>query len=141
MDSNTTDAQHRRYRYGNQPSIAQWNLVQLANALYPLVGAVEPLQEALEHYAQRFEATWSQMMATKLGLTNLEDRKDRDLAEQALALLQTVETDMTLFWRELAKVNFELPVDEKGALVRPNECRLSAGSDDNRPTSVFHRLC
>ena len=110
---NTTDAQHRRYRYGNQPSIAQWNLVQLANALYPLVGAVEPLQEALEHYAQRFEATWSQMMATKLGLTNLEDRKDRDLAEQALALLQTVETDMTLFWRELAKVNFELPVAEK----------------------------
>ena len=110
---NTTDAQHRRYRYGNQPAIAQWNLVQLANALYPLVGAVEPLQEALEHYAQHFEAKWSQMMATKLGLTNLMDHRDRELAEQALAVLQTVETDMTLFWRELANVNFESSVDEK----------------------------
>ena len=32
---NTTDAQGRRYRYGHQPQIALWNLVQLANALYP----------------------------------------------------------------------------------------------------------
>ena len=110
---NTTDAQHRRYRYGNQPAIAQWNLVQLANALYPLVGAVEPLQEALENYAQHFEAKWSQMMATKLGLTNLKDQRDRELAEQALAVLQTVETDMTLFWRELANVDFDSSVDEK----------------------------
>ena len=32
---NTTDAEGRRYRYGNQPQIAQWNLVRLANALLP----------------------------------------------------------------------------------------------------------
>ena len=109
---NTTDAQHRRYRYGNQPAVAQWNLVQLANALYPLVGAVEPLQEALANYAQRFETNWSQMMASKLGFRDLEDQKDRDLAEEALMVLQTVETDMTLFWRELAKVNFEASVNK-----------------------------
>src|SRR4051812_24775649 len=34
---NTTDAQGRRYAYGNQPQIAQWNLLQLANAVYPLL--------------------------------------------------------------------------------------------------------
>ena len=34
---NTTDAEGRRYCYGNQPQIALWNLVRLANALYPLV--------------------------------------------------------------------------------------------------------
>ena len=34
---NTTDAGGRRYRYGNQPQIAQWNLVRLANALFPLI--------------------------------------------------------------------------------------------------------
>ena len=33
---NTTDAEGRRYCYGNQPQIALWNLVRLANALYPL---------------------------------------------------------------------------------------------------------
>ena len=29
---NTTDAGNRRYRYSQQPAIAQWNLMQLANA-------------------------------------------------------------------------------------------------------------
>src|SRR5688572_12229981 len=37
---NTTDAQGRRYRFGQQPQIALWNLLQLANALYPLIGEV-----------------------------------------------------------------------------------------------------
>src|SRR5210317_442900 len=32
---NTTDGEGRRYCYGAQPEIAQWNLVQLANALHP----------------------------------------------------------------------------------------------------------
>ena len=40
---NTTDAQGRRYCYGNQPHIAQWNLARLAEAL---LGFVE--REALE---------------------------------------------------------------------------------------------
>ena len=34
---NTTDAEGRRYCYGNQPHIAQWNLARLAEALLPLV--------------------------------------------------------------------------------------------------------
>ena len=47
---NTTDAQGRRYRYINQPQIALWNLAQLGNAIYPLVDAVEPLQQGLDTY-------------------------------------------------------------------------------------------
>ena len=102
---NTTDAQQRRYRFGNQPSVAHWNLLQLANALYPLVGEVEPLEEALEHYSQHFEKSWSTMMAAKLGLPSLADPRDSELAESVLTLLQSVETDMTIFWRELANVD------------------------------------
>ncbi len=44
---NTTDATGRRYRFGNQPAIAHWNLAQLANAIYPIIGQVEPLQAVL----------------------------------------------------------------------------------------------
>lgn len=102
---NTTDAQHRRYRFGNQPSVAQWNLLQLANALFPLVEKIEPLQEALELYRHRFESKWSAMMAQKLGLPDLEEAPDKALAEEALGVLQTVETDMTIFWRELSRVS------------------------------------
>tara|TARA_Y100000766_G_scaffold282257_1_gene295194 strand:- start:3011 stop:4132 length:1122 start_codon:yes stop_codon:yes gene_type:complete len=102
---NTTDAQNRRYRFGNQPAVAQWNLVQLANALFPLVEKVEPLQEALELYGHRFESQWASMMAKKLGLLSLDEAADKALAEDALQVLQTVETDMTIFWRELSSVS------------------------------------
>ena len=44
---NTTDAHGRRYCYGNQPQIAQWNLVRLAEALLPLIADKAPLEQGL----------------------------------------------------------------------------------------------
>ena len=108
---NTTDAAHRRYRFGTQPAIAQWNLMQLANALYPLVGEAEPLQAALDGYVPCFEEKWSVMMAAKLGLPGLESEADRELATGVLEVLRLVETDMTVFWRRLATVDTAESVD------------------------------
>ena len=51
---NTTDAQGRRYCYGNQPQIGLWNVVQLANALIPLVGDKAPLEQALAVYGETY---------------------------------------------------------------------------------------
>ena len=45
---NTTDAQGRRYSFGNQPYIAHWNLAQLAQSIYPLIGQQELLLNALD---------------------------------------------------------------------------------------------
>ena len=42
---NTTDSRERRYRFGNQPQIVLWNLVQLANALHPLTEDTEPCRK------------------------------------------------------------------------------------------------
>ena len=100
---NTTDASGRRYCYGRQPQIAQWNLLRLANALYPLIGEEEPIQEALGTYGHAIESTYRQMVANKLGL---EDRPDENavLFESLLAVMQLTETDMTLFYRGLANV-------------------------------------
>jgi serine/tyrosine/threonine adenylyltransferase len=100
---NTTDARDRRYRFANQPQIAFWNLTQLANALYPLFDAVEPLQEGLNNYAKSFEQGWNSMMASKLGLAQYQSATDDDLYADLLQLLQQVETDMTLFFRQLAQ--------------------------------------
>jgi len=115
---NTTDAQNRRYRFGNQPAIAQWNLVQLANALFPLVEKVEPLQEALGHYAHRFENGWSEMMAKKLGLPTLDSPRDSSMAKDVLEVLQAAETDMTIFWRELSNVDCDEAL-EKSVRAEP----------------------
>ena len=102
---NTTDAQGRRYAFGNQPGIAQWNLVQLATALYPLIQRPEPLQEALEMYARRYTESWQQMMVQKLGLVSFDPAADGDLIQTLEELLQQAETDMTIFFRRLADLD------------------------------------
>ncbi len=101
---NTTDAAERRYRYGNQPAVAFWNLGQLANAIYPLIRQVKPLEQALDGYTKAFGEQWQQMMAHKLGLAAYEPDQDDDLFAGLLTLLQAVETDMTIFFRQLAHV-------------------------------------
>jgi uncharacterized protein YdiU (UPF0061 family) len=102
---NTTDAEQRRYRFGQQPQIAYWNLGQLANALYPLFGEAEPLQAGMSAYAETFDREWQRMMADKLGLAVYRPETDEDLIVELLALLQRVETDMTKFFRTLAELD------------------------------------
>jgi uncharacterized protein YdiU (UPF0061 family) len=104
---NTTDAQGRRYRFGNQPAIAYWNLVQLANALYPLIQKAQPLQDALTTYTNTFEQAWQRMMADKLGLMSFNPATDETLVADLTTLLQAAETDMTLFYRDLATLGQE----------------------------------
>ena len=101
---NTTDKAERRYRFSNQPACAFWNLGQLANAIYPLVGEVEALQQALNVFTQVFGEQWQLMMCNKLGLSRFDPDQDDALFAELLAVLQMVETDMTLFFRLLAEV-------------------------------------
>ena len=106
---NTTDAQHRRYRYGAQPEIALWNLHRFAEAIYPLIQDVKPLEDALLHYAQVMQEEHRSMFLKKLGLT--QDRGDADttLIQNLLRCMQSTETDMTLFFRALAKLEVNEP--------------------------------
>ena len=98
---NTTDAQHARYRYGQQGDIALWNLFQLANALYPLIEETASLEKILQQFPQTYEKQWREMMAAKLGFASLR-AGDEVLFEQLEDLLAAVETDMTIFYRLLA---------------------------------------
>lgn len=98
---NTTDAQHRRYRFGQQPAVALWNLARLASALVPVVGDVEPLQAAYDRLASGQQARWDAMMAQKLGLDRHRGPQDGALIDELLQVLGLVETDYTLFFRAL----------------------------------------
>ncbi len=125
---NTTDAQGRRYRFGHQPQIAAWNLVQLANALYPLVGAVEPLQQGIDLYGETYRQGWQAMMAGKLGLNAFDPATDAALIGALEAMLQLAEIDMTLFYRALAEVEGNDETKEElllapllGAFYRPEQ--------------------
>ena len=99
---NTTDAAGRRYRFGHQPQVALWNLVQLANAIYPLIGESEELEQSLDHYRKSFETMWQNTLADKLGFVGYQPETDDDLTSELGSILQMVETDMTIFYRNLA---------------------------------------
>ena len=98
---NTTDRQHKRYRYGNQPNMGLWNLYQLANALYPIIEDVAPLETILKQYTIDFEQQSLTMMKSKLGLS-ISDVDDLQLIQRLEDNLQLVETDMTIFFRNLS---------------------------------------
>ena len=101
---NTTDAQGRRYCYGNQPYMAQWNLTQLANTIFPLIKDEKALQEALDTYRQTFQREWQQTLRAKLGL-HTDEKHDDQLISSLLELLTKTETDMTIFFRNLGNLN------------------------------------
>ncbi len=102
---NTTDAQGRRYRYGNQPEVGLWNLVRLANALYPLIGEAAPLERVLDSYASRYANGWNGALRAKLGLSSAKASDADVIGSELLALLPRIETDMTIFFRLLGDLD------------------------------------
>jgi uncharacterized protein YdiU (UPF0061 family) len=97
---NTTDADGRRYCYGNQPQIGLWNLARFAESLLPLIPK-EDLEAGLEVYGTTYSASFRRALAAKLGLAELDDALVTELFE----LMAAVETDFTLFFRGLSAVS------------------------------------
>jgi uncharacterized protein YdiU (UPF0061 family) len=104
---NTTDAEGRRYCYGNQPHIAQWNLARLAEALLPLVPDKQALEDGLALYADTFSAAWQRALAQKLGVAALDQAGDDELVSELFEVLAERETDFTIFFRNLAVPTLE----------------------------------
>jgi protein adenylyltransferase len=123
---NTTDRQNKRYRFGNQPNIGLWNLLQLANALYPLVEEPEHFETILNQYKTDFETKSLQMMRSKLGLI-IQDKSDARLIADLEECLMLSETDMTIFFRLLA--NYKQGQSENAidciedSFYKPNEIK------------------
>ncbi len=103
---NTTDAQHRRYRYGNQASVALWNLTQLANAIYPLIDEAAPLEKILDGFKEEYLVEYRDMMCSKMGLEKRANL-DAQLIDELKELLENSSIDMTIFFRNMSQ--FDAP--------------------------------
>ena len=101
---------HGRYAYSNQPRMAQWNLARLAQALLPLIHpnidqALDLAHQAIDRFADHYEAQWQSELRAKLGLAASDATEaDTQLAESYLALLHAHQVDHTLGFRQLSHV-------------------------------------
>jgi serine/tyrosine/threonine adenylyltransferase len=105
---NITDATGRRYRFGNQPAVAHWNLAQLARALAPIAGELEPLRRSVDAFPDELSSLYRATMLRKLGLYARRDTTAQDdaLLTSLGALLVAIETDYSLFFRRLVMPTF-----------------------------------
>jgi uncharacterized protein YdiU (UPF0061 family) len=114
---NTTDAATRRYRYGQQPQVAHWNLLQLANAIAPLFADdLTPLQEAIDGYGERYRHEFEAMLAARLGWGTWRDGDDELTGALFQALVRT-EVDQVIFFRDLARVPADEAVTDEALLA------------------------
>jgi uncharacterized protein YdiU (UPF0061 family) len=102
-----------RYAYGNQPTIAKWNLARFAETLLPLLDpnperAVELANEAISAFTSRFQEHWLAGMRDKLGLSSNEEG-DLELAHAFLRAMHENAADFTLTFRRLC----DAAADEK----------------------------
>jgi uncharacterized protein YdiU (UPF0061 family) len=99
--------QYGRYAYGQQPSIALWNLSRFAETLLPLIDeneekAVDLATAALREFSPAYEARWLDGMRAKLGLAEPFQPADQTLVADLLAILEKENADFTLAFRRLA---------------------------------------
>lgn len=104
-----------RYAYGNQPSIAHWNLMQLAQALLPIIdnsetasddSAVAVAQEAINTFPELFMKAYQSIIKNKLGLSEFKGSDD-ELFQSLLSQMETAKVDFTLCFRRLAELSDE----------------------------------
>jgi uncharacterized protein YdiU (UPF0061 family) len=99
-----------RYALGAQPSMAQWNLTRLAEAMLPLLvpkttnpteASLEPVVRILDSFSSEYERAWQNGLRRKLGL-HKEEPSDAVLIQDFLKLLESTKSDWTLAWRSLS---------------------------------------
>ena len=95
-----------RYSFGNQPMIAHWNLVVLANTLLPIISnkkekSIEMVTEVLNQFSILYSNKWYKMMLKKLGIMNPSE-KDKELVDSLLDLMNDEKADYTNTFAALA---------------------------------------
>ena len=103
--------QNGRYAFGNQPSIASWNLASLAGCLIAFIDkdsdkANELATEVLDNFSKETNQRILDLMCEKIGL-NGEKKENQTLLRNLLKIMMNNHADYTITFRNLSKVLFE----------------------------------
>lgn len=99
---NTTDLPGRRYAFGKQAQIAQWNLWQLANSLFLIIKDEKFLEKTLNEFGDYFWRKHDEMLCAKFGFDELK-KGDDDFFTNWQTVMQDLSLDYTLFFQFLER--------------------------------------
>ncbi|MTI69723.1 MAG: YdiU family protein [Firmicutes bacterium] len=94
-----------RYAYGNQPAIAEWNLMRFAETLLPLLHvnekeALKLAKDSVSEFNHIYKRNWLKGMRGKLGIFNKE-QQDESLIKDLLNTMKKHDADYTNTFRAL----------------------------------------
>jgi uncharacterized protein YdiU (UPF0061 family) len=93
-----------RYAFNQQPSIANWNLSVLAQALLPLANK-DILLASLDRYNDLFSEYYLEILSKKLGLSEETPKeKNQKIIEKTLSMMAKCHLDYTFFFRKLSRI-------------------------------------
>tara|TARA_Y100000768_G_scaffold113611_1_gene83776 strand:+ start:22595 stop:24040 length:1446 start_codon:yes stop_codon:yes gene_type:complete len=100
--------QHGRYAFGNQPSIAAWNLASLAGCLIAFIDkdsdkANEMATEVLDNFSIETNQRILNLMCNKIGLDG-ESKVNQDILKKLLKIMMKNESDYTITFRSFSKL-------------------------------------
>ena len=118
--------QNGRYAFGNQPSIASWNLASLAGCLIAFINkdsdkANELATEVLDNFSTETNQRILDLMCKKIGIDGAV-KENQNLLRQLLKIMMDNESDFTITFRSLADVledksdNFDKQFKDKTAI-------------------------
>ena len=88
-----------RYAFGNQSTMAHWNLTVFAGTLLPLISdnkekAIQLAKDILNKFPEEYSKKWYQMMFKKIGITK-PFKNDKVLVDTLLQLMEEKKADYT----------------------------------------------
>lgn len=99
---NKSDKQGR-YSFSNQPFIARWNLLVLAEVLKPIIN-YDLCEKYASQFIGRFKQRYFELMAEKIGITYKEE--DTKLILDMFTMIEECEIDYTPFFYNLSYANY-----------------------------------
>lgn len=123
---NTTDLPIRRYRFGHQPKVAQWNLLRLARALASLMDEPDSLKAGFEVFVDTYERHTMSTTFRKFGISG-DEPEDELLLAEGYQLLELSEADMTLFFRALSTLEPTVDMDDLGDIFYDQDKKQEHG--------------
>ncbi|MFZ4726737.1 MAG: protein adenylyltransferase SelO, partial [Paludibacter sp.] len=96
---------HGRYAFGNQPTIALWNITRLAESLLPLIDsdmniAIKKAEIVLASFQSIFETKYFNMLGAKIGINSLMEN-DKMLINELLNWMFQNKADFTNTYNRL----------------------------------------